>query len=458
MGSQFSTRLGDSAKRGKQVPAKIVPSTSVAVRCKSAKHIDRPSGVVARTVLLSIPIRAPEATGFRDEGPPRVFRAGLRPAPPTPTGGLTVQRCGGRTCPPGGCHHGDEAQVAASRTGAGPAVAPNLVRQVMAEPGGPLPPTVLAEAEHRFNRSFSAVRIHADSRATSSATAINARAYTVGSHIAFAAGEYQPRTRPGWELLAHELAHVVQQSGVTSLGDGLLPVAPPGDSLEREAEAAAAAEFWRNGAPVTLQGARPDAGGRVQRQAAGATTTGGVPGAGGTTATTPSSRAPVAGSLRSQVGTLDYYRFREGDFLARHPRGHPPDYYRDYGDRYVHVFHDRLRPSLSPAGQGWLDCTLLALQAAMENRRDADPVGFTRLEEDNEGFKRFAYGTHPAAYVNCGICNASIATQVRVLFTPRFKDLFGTAGIRQVAIALAQCGEMVPAELEKGIHGIYSIP
>lgn len=65
--------------------------------------------------------------------------------------------------------------------------------------------------EPRFNRDFSEVRIHTDSRAAESAKQINARAYTAGRNIVFNDGQYQPHTEQGKRLLAHELTHVVQQ-------------------------------------------------------------------------------------------------------------------------------------------------------------------------------------------------------------------------------------------------------
>jgi hypothetical protein len=67
--------------------------------------------------------------------------------------------------------------------------------------------------ESRFGQDFSHVRIHNDQQAANSAQAINAKAYTIGNHIVFGADEYQPATREGRLLLAHELAHVIQQTG-----------------------------------------------------------------------------------------------------------------------------------------------------------------------------------------------------------------------------------------------------
>ncbi len=63
----------------------------------------------------------------------------------------------------------------------------------------------------RFGHDFSHVRIHTDGRAAELAEAIQARAFAVGRDVVFGAGEFEPETSRGQELLAHELAHVVQQ-------------------------------------------------------------------------------------------------------------------------------------------------------------------------------------------------------------------------------------------------------
>lgn len=82
----------------------------------------------------------------------------------------------------------------------------------VASGGAPLSADVRAYFEPRFGRDLSAVRVHADSAAARAAQRINARAFTLGRDIAFAPGEYAPRTRQGRRLIAHELAHVAQQS------------------------------------------------------------------------------------------------------------------------------------------------------------------------------------------------------------------------------------------------------
>jgi hypothetical protein len=80
--------------------------------------------------------------------------------------------------------------------------------------GAPLPGDVRAYFESRIGHDLGAVRIHHDGEAAMSARAVNARAYTVGCDVVFGAGEYQPGTDAGKHLLAHELAHVVQQRAV----------------------------------------------------------------------------------------------------------------------------------------------------------------------------------------------------------------------------------------------------
>src|SRR5262249_14151430 len=79
--------------------------------------------------------------------------------------------------------------------------------------GAPLSANMRAYFEPRFGRDLSNVRVHTGGRAAGAAHGINARAYPLGHDIAFAPGEYSPSTHEGRHLLAHELAHVVQQSG-----------------------------------------------------------------------------------------------------------------------------------------------------------------------------------------------------------------------------------------------------
>lgn len=92
-----------------------------------------------------------------------------------------------------------------------PSAAPSVVHEALRSPGEPLDSATRTFMETRFGEDFSRVRVHADAEAGESSRAMNALAYTVGRDVVFGAGEYAPQTPSGRRLLAHELAHVVQQ-------------------------------------------------------------------------------------------------------------------------------------------------------------------------------------------------------------------------------------------------------
>lgn len=91
-------------------------------------------------------------------------------------------------------------------------LAPDIVHRVLKQPGVALPQAVRRALEPRFGADLSHVRTHTDTESAASAKAIGARAYTVGSDIVFGSGEFDTNSVTGRHLLAHELAHVVQQS------------------------------------------------------------------------------------------------------------------------------------------------------------------------------------------------------------------------------------------------------
>ena len=91
-------------------------------------------------------------------------------------------------------------------------MAPASVERVLASSGRPLEPALRKDMEQRFGHDFSKVQVHSDAAAGRSAQEVYARAYTVGQDIVFGAGHFTPTTREGQWLLAHELAHVVQQT------------------------------------------------------------------------------------------------------------------------------------------------------------------------------------------------------------------------------------------------------
>ena len=100
-------------------------------------------------------------------------------------------------------------RFAGQPTGAAPA----SVDQALANPGTPLEPALRQDMEQRFGCDFSRVRVHTGAVAEQSALEVNANAYTVGHNIIFGAGLFAPGTHEGRRLIAHELTHVVQQSG-----------------------------------------------------------------------------------------------------------------------------------------------------------------------------------------------------------------------------------------------------
>ncbi len=114
--------------------------------------------------------------------------------------------------------------------------APPIVHDVLRSPGQPLDAASRTFMEPRFGYDFSRVRVHADSRAAKSAEAVNAQAYTVGSNIVFGSNRGGVGNLPHQRLLAHELAHVVQQGGRQP--GGSLQVAPANDSAEGAADQA----------------------------------------------------------------------------------------------------------------------------------------------------------------------------------------------------------------------------
>jgi hypothetical protein len=90
--------------------------------------------------------------------------------------------------------------------------APPIVHEALRSAGRPLDADTRAFMEPRFGHEFSQVRIHTDGKAAESASAVDALAYTLGRDVVFASGRYEPAGNEGRRLLAHELAHVVQQS------------------------------------------------------------------------------------------------------------------------------------------------------------------------------------------------------------------------------------------------------
>ena len=108
------------------------------------------------------------------------------------------------------------------------------VKGTLSSSGQPLDLNTKVFFENQFEKDFSHVRVHSNSKSAHSANAISAAAYTVGSSIAFGRNQYQPNTVGGRRLLAHELTHVAQ-NGNRSLDLGNLKLGNADCLAEREA-------------------------------------------------------------------------------------------------------------------------------------------------------------------------------------------------------------------------------
>jgi hypothetical protein len=180
------------------------------------------------------------------------------------------RKCGCGTSSTGGAECSECSRKRLQRKPAGnprPGSAPPVVHEVLSSPGLPLDNPTRNMFEPRFGRDFGRVRIHTDEKAAGSASAVNALAYTVGNHVVFASGQYRPAAPLGQKLLAHELAHVLQQQDIALDTGSLsgLEVGAPDDTAEYEAEAAAQRIVLDPGSDLRLA-ARAAPAGRVAPQ------------------------------------------------------------------------------------------------------------------------------------------------------------------------------------------------
>lgn len=130
-----------------------------------------------------------------------------------------------------------------------PAVSAAVGHSVLG-PGRVLPDQLRNELGSAFGFDFSHVRVHTGRQAELSAGAIGARAYTVANHVVFGPGTYAPGTADGRHLIAHELAHVVQQGYAHgAVATGSLAIDSTGE-LDAERAADAAVRSGPGGSPV----------------------------------------------------------------------------------------------------------------------------------------------------------------------------------------------------------------
>jgi hypothetical protein len=181
--------------------------------------------------------------------------------------GLQRQCACGGTCPK--CQEKEEQRALQRRSSA---AAPAEFDGIPATPGEPLDAATRRPMEAHFGADLADVRVHTSSDAAESATRLDALAYTSGRDIYFAPGMYAPSSSSGQRLLAHEVAHVVQQSAgkepsLAAKSAGV-KVGAPDDPLESEAERKAD-EFMSGAQPEQLsdeeQRKRRESSGSAQR-------------------------------------------------------------------------------------------------------------------------------------------------------------------------------------------------
>lgn len=116
----------------------------------------------------------------------------------------------------------DEVRVMRHAGGAPAQVTPALEAEIQSAhgAGAPLARETRAFFEPRLGVDLSGVRVSTGAAASRMARQLDARAFTVGNHITFGAGEYRPGSDEGKRLLAHELTHVIQQGAAGALPDG----------------------------------------------------------------------------------------------------------------------------------------------------------------------------------------------------------------------------------------------
>lgn len=157
---------------------------------------------------------APEAPSASPAAP---SQAPLAWAGSNQAAGEAVSRMGDGILP-GGTVHPQVASAIATARGGGHAVPTGIRDEVAARVGDPLDDA----------------RLHTDSTADQLSRSVSARAFTTGTDVFFAAGEYQPSSTAGRELIAHELTHVAQQRGAPTSGP--MTVSEPGDAIETHAD------------------------------------------------------------------------------------------------------------------------------------------------------------------------------------------------------------------------------
>jgi len=240
----------------------------------------------------------------------------------------------------------DQRKLQRKEAGAGPAIAPPVVHRVLQSPGQPLDRSTREFMEPRFGHDFSRVRVHADPTANTSATAVNALAYTVGSHIVFRAGQYEPGSVSGQRILAHELSHVIQQT--QDSGAALLQRQDAGTTTDAGAGSGATPGAG-SGSATPEASPSPDAG--TGAPAGGAGAGAGAPAGGGGGAAPPA--APPARVISVEVeNQAEAITYPEASNLGAAGRSHWVTIAGSRPDVVVRANLDPVVPETDPSAAG----------------------------------------------------------------------------------------------------------
>ena len=141
-------------------------------------------------------------------------------------------------------------------------------------------------------------------------------------------------------------------------------------------------------------------------------------------------------------GNLEYYQLKVDQFNANNENygSSPPDYYLNYGDKYIKRFNNDLKPNLSKSGQEWVDKTTVNLQKEIEKALKNDPT----IENDNERFNQMAFDSHPKAYLDSGLLELPLSDKMKIALTPDLEDIITRTGMKQV-------GAILEAQVDKWI-------
>jgi hypothetical protein len=194
-------------------PARASPSGRKTAPSVSSRPLHSFSGVAVDAPILQRKLVVGPADDPLEREADRVSEEVMRIPAPEPSLTAAPPRVS-RKCAACEEEEGQALQPKRAGSSAPTGGAPGIVHEVLRSPGVPLDPATRAFFEPRFGHDFGRVRVHIDARAAESTRLVNAHAYTVGRNIVFAPGRFAPRTVPGRRLLAHELAHTIQQSAV----------------------------------------------------------------------------------------------------------------------------------------------------------------------------------------------------------------------------------------------------